>query len=629
MRRKFILFVLVPVVGLLLLTYFFIDTWITAGLEYAGTKAVGAKVEIDGLHLTLSPIAAEFRRLQVTDPSDGWKNLFESGRVKFSLNFGQLLRSKFIIETMEVNDVVLGTKRSTDGSIAKPKSTATAVAATGDTSASGVPGAAAAAASTQAKKAPIFDVAEIRKTLNIDSLVNPNNLASVRLIDSLKRQLQTASVDWQKTVDGFDASKPRLAEIEASVKSINVKEIKSLDAAKNALAKLKDASDGANQVVGTFRDRKSALTKSVDGFTASLRSVDDLAKQDYENTVKLARLPDVSMKGLAEIILGKDVVGRAYQYLGYAEFVHQKVPALSSKPPLETPRRMEGQNIHFPEERAYPKFWIKKVLLSGGTDKKQDPEFFYARGEILNVTNDQHATGHPITAAISATRGNVTSLSVAASIDRRAEVAVDDYKVQLAGLAVGTMALGRSDFLPAKATGANADAAITVHLPGKQLESNAAIAFRNMKVSFEREPKNTVERIVRDVLASLSSFHVNLRAWKNEEKFDVAFTTDLDDQLASRTKKVLGDEVAKIQNDIRARVNAVVGSKRQELEKLFGQRRDDVLGKTKAAESQVNEKVSVVDAKKREVQAKLDAEQKKQTDDLKKKAGDALKKVFK
>ena len=119
MRKKFVYFALIPVVLIGILLYFFLDGWIESGLEYAGGKIVGAKVEIDHLRLTINPIGMEFSRLQVTDPNDGWKNSFETGKVKFALNFGQLLRGKYIIETMEVNDLILGTKRTSDGSFPK------------------------------------------------------------------------------------------------------------------------------------------------------------------------------------------------------------------------------------------------------------------------------------------------------------------------------------------------------------------------------------------------------------------------------------------------------------------------------------------------------------------------------
>lgn len=108
MRKRFIYFILVPVLVLGLITYLFIDRWIESGLESAGEAIVGAKVEIDGLRVSLFPLALEFNRLQVANPHDPWKNIFETGKVRAALDMGQLLRNKYIIETMEVNNLILG-----------------------------------------------------------------------------------------------------------------------------------------------------------------------------------------------------------------------------------------------------------------------------------------------------------------------------------------------------------------------------------------------------------------------------------------------------------------------------------------------------------------------------------------
>jgi uncharacterized protein (TIGR03545 family) len=628
MRKKFVFFALIPGIVILLLLYFFVDSWVAAGIEYAGTKAVGAKVEVDGFHLSVSPIGAELRALRVTDPGDGWKNLVETGRIRFALNFGQLLRSKFIIESMEVNDAVLGTKRTTDGSVPGPKEVSPVLPATVDTNSDGIPD--IASPGPKASKKPMFDLAEIRKSLNIDSLVNPNNLASLRMIDSLERQFRSGGVEWDKSLAEFGVSQTKLARIDSAVRSINVKAIKDLPGATNAFNTLKSASGDANAIVGAFRDRKGVLTQSVDGFGSSIRAIDDVVQQDYQHALHAARLPDLSMNGLAEAVLGKDVVRRAYTYLGYAQFVKEKTPAFSSKPPLETPERLRGQNIHFPQEHSYPKFWIRKMLLSGGTDRKQDTNYFYATGEILNVSNDQHLTGQPITAHLAMTRGGTTSLDLKATIDRRTEVGVDTYDARLTGLAIGSISLGSSDLMPARATHVIADAVATVQLPGSELESSAAIAFRNMAVSFDREPKSTIERIVHDVLAPTSAFHVRLRAWKKGGgPFDISFTTDLDEMLAARTKQVLGEELTKIQNDVKAKIDAQIASKRAQLEKAYGAKRDEVMAKVRVLEAQYSDKLAAIEAKKKELESRVNAEQKKQTEDAKKKAGDAVKKLFK
>ena len=68
MRKNFVLFVLIPLIIVAVVVYFFIDRWVEAGLEYGGESAVGAKVEIDNLSVTLSPVGIRFSRLQVSNP---------------------------------------------------------------------------------------------------------------------------------------------------------------------------------------------------------------------------------------------------------------------------------------------------------------------------------------------------------------------------------------------------------------------------------------------------------------------------------------------------------------------------------------------------------------------------------
>ncbi|GEM_PF-427059 len=636
MRKKFVYFVLVPVVFVSLVVYLFIDSWVESGLEYAGEKVVGAKVEIDHLRLTLVPIGVELSRIQVANPNDGWKNLFETGKVKFALNFGQLLRGKYIIETMEMNNLILGTKRTTDGSLPKPKDETPAPTkqlaadSTGKPPSSPPPlteQAKPALAPQESKPAVSFDLDKIKRELNTDSLLNPQNLATVRRIDSLKIQINDASVQWQNSLVEIDNAKTKLADIETRANAINLGNIKDLNAANDALNNAKGILNSANEVKASFNGQTASLTAAVNKFSGSFQGLDDLAKQDFRNVINLAHLPDVSMKGIAEMVMGKDMLQKAYEYLGYVEMAKSKIHNSSDKPPLEKTKRLMGQNIYFPVERSYPKFWVKKILISGGTDKAQDPQYFYAKGEILNVSNDQRITGFPITVDLSATKGGITTLALGASFDRRKELAVDNYKALLTGLPVDKMSLGRSDFLPSTVTKASADASITVEVPGNHFDSHAKITVSNMTLAFDRNPSGLVERIVRDVLASIKGFHVDLRMWRNEDKFDVAFATDLDDMLTSRTKQVIGDEVAKIQNDLRNKLNAQIAAKRSEVEKLYNEKREMVMGKVRDYEKQANEKLAVVEAKKKEIEDRIEQEKRKKTDEVNKKADEVKKKA--
>jgi uncharacterized protein (TIGR03545 family) len=621
MRKKFIYFALIPAIIVCIVVYIFLDSWIELALEYGGERAVGSKVEIDNLHVTLNPISVEFSRMQVANPINGWKNLFETGNVKFSLNFGQLLRGKYIVETMEVNNVILGTKRTTDGASPKYREEALDIPL--------IEQAKSALMGDDSKSSVSFDLDKIKRELNIDKLLDPNNLATYRRIDTLKKQISDASVQWKTTLEEIDKSKAKLADIETRAKAIDINNIKTVQAASEALNNANSILTNANDIRASFQTQKNVLTNSVDNFGKSIKDIDDIVTQDFKNILNMAHLPDLSMKSIAEMTLGKELLQKAYEYLGYVEMAKSRISNSTDKPPFETPARFKGQNIHFPVEQSYPKYWIKKVLISGGTDKTLDPQYFYAKGEVHNITDNQRITGFPLTVDLSATKAGSTSLTLGASIDRRKDLSLDNYKAQLTGLPIQQMSLGRSDFLPSKIIDAIADASIDVTVPGSHFDSNTKIFFNNLSLVFDREPNGIVERIVHDVLSSVKGFNVDLHIWQNENKFDVAFATDLDDQLASQTKRVIGNEVMKIQNDLRNKLNAKIAEKRAELEKLYNEKREMVMSKVKEYEIMANEKLVMVEAKKKEIEDRIEQEKKKQTDDVTKKAKDALKDILK
>ena len=620
MRKKFIYFVLVPFIILLVVVYLFIDRWVEWGLESAGEKLVGAKVEIDNLNLSLSPIAIQFRRLQVANPKDPWKNIFETGTVRFALNFGQLLRGKFIVETMEVSDVILATKRTTDGSLPPSQQPHQPSDSIGGGSSFST-----AASQTLAKataNSPVFNLDLLRKQFNVDSLINVRNLNSTRYIDSLTQQVNKASQQWQSTLTDVEKSKQRLTEIETNIKAIHVDELKSVDRITSAITAVDNAYKGVGEIQQTFRDRQTSITQDVSKLSASVQNIDDVVRSDFTHILSMAHLPDLSLKGIAQLLIGKEMFQKATRYLYWVDFARANITKYSPKPDIEKPRRMQGQNIHFPEERSYPKLWIRKVLISGGTDRAQDSDYISLKGEVHDISNDQRLAGAPLTVALAGTRSGTTSLSFNALFDRRQDVPLDDYRATMKGLKVSDFELGQSNFLPSKMTHAGLNSDVHISVPGNNFESTAGITFYNMNLAFAAAPRTTAERLAQDVLESVKGFDVHLRLWKADKGFDVALSTDLDDQIAARVKNVIGNEIAKLENDLRGKLEKTIADKRQEFEKTFASKKDEINTRLKAYESLVTEKVSMLDGKKKELTDRLQKEQKGKVED-------ALKGIFK
>jgi uncharacterized protein (TIGR03545 family) len=621
MRKKFVFFIFVPIVALCVIVYLFVDSWVESGLESAGEALVGAKVEIDNLHLSLSPIAIQFSRLQVANSRDPWKNVFETGKARFSLDFGQLLRGKYIIETMEVNNVILATKRTTDGSLPKPpppSNRQTSVVAE-----------LSSMLGNEAQKAPVFDLNKIRKELKIDSLLNIQNLRTIQYIDTLKSRVRDASQQWQATLSDVEKSKQRLTEVQASINAINVNELKTVQNITAALNNVNNAYRGINDINETFKNRQTAVTTQINRLTASVNAIDGYVRSDYEMVRRLARVPDLSTQGLAKLLLGREILQRVGTYLSWIEFAHTAIPKYVSKPDNEKPPRFKGQDIHFPVDRAYPKWWIRKVALSVSEDKAQNPEYFYASGEIHNITNDQRITGFPLTISLSGSKAGGSSFTFNASFDRRPDVPIDNYRVTASNIPAADITFGQADFVPSRITKAIINSSAEVTVPGDQFDSNVKLAFRDLLLVFDRSPQGDIERITRDVLAGITGFNVGLRMWNTAGPLDVALTTDLDDQLAARTRKVIGDEFQKLQNDIRAKVDQRIAEKRAEFEKVFNQKKDEALSQLNGYGSIVNQNLALLDGKKKDLDARIEQEKKKQTDAAKKQIEDAVKGLFK
>ncbi|MGD0338859.1 MAG: TIGR03545 family protein [Bacteroidota bacterium] len=621
MRKKFVYFILVPVLLLGIIVYLFVDRWIESGLESAGEAIVGAKVEIDGFRVSLFPLAFEFNRLQVANSHDPWKNIFETGKVRAALDMGQLLRNKYIIETMEVNNLIIGTKRTTDGSIPKPPSP--------PPSSPSLTNQVSSVLTREISQAPVFDLSKLKKELKIDSLLDVHSFRSIQHIDTLKKQVETAGKQWEATLADVEKSKQKISEIEANIKAININELKTIESIATAIANVNSSYKNVNDLNEVFTTQRTAITNEITSLTNSVGMIDDLAKADYERVKRLAKLPDFSMQGIAKLLLGEKILSDANYYLSWVDLIKSKMPKSSPETENESPPRMKGQNIRFATDRSYPKFWIKKILISGGTDQQQDPEYYYGHGEVNNITTDQRVVGAPLTIALEANRGGHTSLMFDAMLDRRSEISHDHYSAVLSGVPVGSFTIGRSDFLPSKIARASAKIDAEVDVPGDNFDSHARIDFSDAAITFERAPQTDVERIVRDVLAAIQGFEVKVRLWKTADNFDVALSTDLDEQLAGRTKKVIGDEIARIENDIRQKVNEKINEKRQELEKVFNQKKGEIMSRINGYENIVNEKLALVDSKKKELEARIDQEKKKQLDAGKEKIEGALKGLFK
>ncbi len=606
MRKKFVYFVLIPVVICALVVYLFIDRWVESGLELAGESITGAKVEIDHLSVTLSPVGIRWDRLQVADANDAWRNVFETGKVQFALNVGQLLRGKYIIETMEVNNLILGTHRSTDGSLPAAKHPAEG---TGTGGPSFVDIARNAIGKNIEESAPV-NLAMFKGGLNADSLVKALDIQTVKRIDSLRAQTLAASKQWDAASADFEASKKKLADVETAIKAINPSQLKGVDNITAAIATVDNSVKTVKDVTDTFNNRKASVEADITRLSGSVATLDDVAKQDLRHLQSMAHLPDMNTMGIARLLIGKEMFDKALTYLHWIDVARANIPKHGAQAKEPDPPRMKGQDIRFPGGRAYPKFWIQKILLSGGTDSVGTTDFIRARGQAKNITDDQSVTGVPLTIDLEGSQAGARAMTLHALFDRTKEVPFDEYTASLSGVPIAEFPIGSAGFLPAKVTNARMTSTVAVSVPGNVFDMNVTIVLTGMHIQFDVEPRNKIESIVRDILSTISGFTVKLRLWNTSGNVDMALATDLDDQIAEKVKGVLGAEFTKVQNDLKSKLDAVIAAKRKEFDAFYGAKKDAIEQQLTGVKGLLDKQTSALDAKKKELADRLGKEKK-------------------
>lgn len=601
MRKNFFWFILIPVAILFIVVYLFLDSWVESAIEESAESVTGAKVEIDNLSIKYFPLGVEWSKMQVANPFDPWTNLFETGNVKFEIDANQLLRKKYIIETVEVYGLHIASKRTTSGELPADKRNSSTLL----TAQRSFKKSADDAFKQILETTPIFDLVKLKSGFNPDSLIKILDIKTVAYLDSTKQKVLKASGQWNNSINDFETSKSKILEIQNKVKEIDPSKLNNAQNILNAITVVDNSIKTINEIKSTFENRYNSITADINNLAVAVDSVDDFVKRDFQHLKDMARLPSINTPSIAQLLVGNEMYKRSTGYLGYADMMRQNVKKYQPEPEFEKTPRFEGQNISFPLEKSYPKFWIKKIIVQGGG---KEGDLFIGKGEIKNISDNQNVTGLPITADLSGNLTNNRSIKVSGLIDRRSDSPLDKYSAELAGVPIAEFNLGKSDFLPSKIRNAIMASTISVSLPGSSFDANIDFKLSNISLNFEKETKNIFENIVRQVLERVNGFDVNLRMWNTKGKVDIALATDLDNQIAKRLQEVVGEELVKLQNQLRAKFDSFISQKRNEFENIYNTKINEAKSKLGDYQSLITNQLNFVEAKKKELADRLEKE---------------------
>ena len=418
MRWKGLIFLVIFLSAIILISIFFIDKWVEAGLEKAGELAVGAKVEIDNLNFSLIKLTIEWDRLQVTDPKNTMQNIIETGTVSFKMNSPALFRKKYIIEEMTLAGIKTATPRMNDGALPKKDEPISEKDAKPD-----MIDKTKIKLEKEIKNLPImnFDMDNIKKNLNVDKLIETADIKIIGKLDSVKNDITTTTDKWQTFYKTFKPEND-LKKIKTDFENIEPKNIKDIPTLIKTVDKIKSARDRLQKINDDVNVKHEEIRNDYNRLSIYTTQVDNWFSEDYQNLLRKAKLPDLNVKNIGKILFGATVVKKFNKYLDYLKFVRKYMPKKSETSKKDTSKRMAGQVIHFPTFNNWPSFLIKNINLSGQTGPTKEEPGLNISGDITGITSQPWIYNKPAIVELKAHQQNDPSGSLTAVLDHITDI---------------------------------------------------------------------------------------------------------------------------------------------------------------------------------------------------------------
>ena len=519
--------------------------------EEASTELLGTQVDVGKLDLLPREASVDLKALQIADPFALTRNLIEADEIRLKLNPVALAEKKLVIEHLSLNGMRFGTDRKTP---ARP-----------------VKGGGFAPKILQAVQqwSDQFDVPLLSLT-PIDTIkqlvLDPTQLTTIQQAealvgrtDSTRKALEQGfqQLDIRSTLDSAQGLAQRLAATDP--KSLGLEGTrKAIESVRQTLKDIDAAKKRVEQLERNTREGVQLLGQGT-------QLLDQARQKDFAFAKSLLKLPTFNAPDIGNAFFGKVSIERFKQALYWAELAQQYMPPGLRPRPAPGPQRLRaaGHTIEFPREQDFPRFLLEQGSLDftiGGTSPIRGAYAATVRG----VTSTPSLYGRPtiVRASRSAAGSALGSINVSAVINHVTSPTVDSASARLRGVKLPAFQIPGVPFRVDPGVGSsNLD--FTMRGGGAQLFGRWAIASQRVSWSADTTARslNDIERLVWRVVNGLSNLEVVAELSGTVAAPKLSVQSNLDQAIAQRLKAVIGEEVARAERMVRAKIDSLVADK--------------------------------------------------------------------
>lgn len=544
-RVKGLIAFVAAVVIMVLVWVLVVDTVVRRTIETAGTRAVGARVDLAGADLSLFPMGLALTGLAVTNPDSPMHNALEIGNLKMDLDPGYLIRRKVIVNDMVVEGLRFNTVRKTSGEIrqlaekqAEDKKT-------------DVAGAAKAALEKVCGK---FTLPSLSRP-DVGAILEKEPLDSIARATDLEKKIRAEQARWEKELarladeETFNAYRTRVERLTGTGGS--------LGAILGAAGEVQQLQADIQKDLSLLEEAKKTFTRDVKAYQ---RQVGDLSRAPMRDINRLMEKYSLSPAGLAH--MSRMIFGeRLCAWTQTASDWYRKIgPHMgrvptgnSSAPEEQEPLRGKGKNIRFAETPPMPDFLIRHLKVNAQVAAGN------LTGKAENITLDQHILGSPTTFAfLGREMKQIASLSLIGTADYvNRDNPENSARLAVKGLALDNLPLVREGSFPLTLKQATSDVNLNLETVGKALDAALTADFGAVEfVSGNGGNQTAMAKAIDSAISGVDRFSLNAHITGTLAAWTVDVTSDLDRVLKSAVGGLVKKEAAKFQSALKQQITA-------------------------------------------------------------------------
>lgn len=628
----------------------FFDTHMKSALEWGGYKALGSEVNISSFESSFLKGNVAISGVQITSSEQPDFNSIELGSIRFDINWDALLRLKFVVEEMAVENVQFMSKRKYRGKVAPPPPPSNEPSMVDE-----VKDKAIGKIDEKGKGNLLGDLSAFLQTGDYKAQLAgiEEKLLSKKMANDLKAKWESKQKDWDAKIKTL----PTEADFKAyktKFEAIKVKDFKTpqeLDASVKQFNALKAEVEGKIKIVN---DTKNEFNADLASIKTDYKSLDEQIKADVASIKDHMKIPKIDSKQIAKSIfmdylnpyIAKlDKINKlAEKYLPpkYSKMVNEnldtkKLLAGGQKKKEVKPEddetiqphpRAEGITYEFPVTNGYPLVWIQKVKVSSKSNAQVD--YGDLSGVIQNITSNQRQIGKQTEMHVAGDfkSKNIRGLKVDAFLNNLKNEPAAGLEFAVASYPLQAIQLMK-----------NNDGAITMPQASINIAARAATeGFKSYNiglvntfngVQFDLSAKEkVVEEILKNAFAQVNTFDLKAEAKGSLSSLDVDVSSSLGDKLQDALSASVKQKIDELNKEIKLKIDNEIGKVKGEIEKQIATLTKGYVGNVNEAQAKLDAQKNIADEKIAQAKKDLENKAKNQLQDKAKKAADDLKKKF-